>query len=139
MSLISPNMGKAALSAVPPDKLAQGAGTFNFFRQMGGAFGVNITAVTLEMRTAYHADALTATQYSLSGATAEMLDKVRGLLHEGGVPTPADGALALDYLGRVLHAQANTFAFHDSFLQIAMIFTITLIPAYILGRSRSRN
>ena len=33
-----------SLSAVPAEKMAQGAGTFNFFRQMGGAFGVNMTA-----------------------------------------------------------------------------------------------
>lgn len=139
MSLISPNMGKAALSAVPADKIAQGAGTFNFFRQMGGAFGVNMTAVTIEMRTAYHADFLTATQTSSKGPTAEMLDKVRDLLNAGGVPSPADGAMALDYLGRVLYAQANTFAFHDSFRQIALIFALTLIPAIILGRSRSKE
>ncbi len=138
MSLISPNMGKAALSAVPSEKMAQGAGTFNFFRQLGGAFGVNMTAVTIEMRTAYHADFLTATQVSDKGPTAEMLDKVRELLNAAGVPSPTDGAVALDFLGKVLYAQANTFAFHDSFRQIALIFGLTLIPAFILGRSRSK-
>lgn len=139
MSLISPNMGKAALSAVPAEKMAQGAGTFNFFRQMGGAFGVNMTAVTIEMRTAYHADFLTATQTNVKGPTAEMLGKVRDLLNAGGVPAPADGAMALDFLGRVLYAQANTFAFHDSFRQIALIFALTLIPAFVLGRARSKE
>ncbi len=139
MSLISPNMGKAALSAVPAEKMAQGAGTFNFFRQMGGAFGVNMTAVTIEMRTAYHADFLTATQTNVKGPTAEMLDRVRELLNAAGVPSPADGAMALDYLGRVVYAQANTFAFHDSFRQIAVIFALTVIPAIVLGRSRSNS
>ncbi len=139
MSLISPCMGKAAMSAVPPDKLAQGAGNFNFFRQLGGAFGVNITALTLETRTAYHADVLAATQVGSNGPTAEMLDKVRDLLHAGGVPAPADSALALDYLGRVIYAQANTFAFHDAFMQVAIIFVLILFPAYILGRSRGRQ
>ncbi|MEK9672662.1 MAG: DHA2 family efflux MFS transporter permease subunit [Rhodospirillaceae bacterium] len=139
MSLISPNMGKAALSAVPPEKLAAGAGTFNFFRQMGGAFGVNITAVTLEMRTAYHADILTATQSTINGATGEMLGRVRDLLNAGGVPAPADSAMALQYLGRVVYAQANTFAFHDSFVQIAAVFAFALIPAFVLGRSRSKS
>ena len=98
-----------------------------------------MTAVTIEMRTAYHADFLTATQTSSKGPTAEMLDKVRDLLNAGGVPSPADSAMALDYLGRVLYAQANTFAFHDSFRQIAVIFALTLIPAIILGRSRSKE
>ena len=139
MSLISPNMGKAALSAVPAEKMAQGARTFNFFRQMGGAFGVNMTAVTIEMRTAYHADFLTATQTNVKGPTAEMLDRVRELLNAAGVPSPADGAMALDYLGRVVYAQANTFAFHDSFRQIAVIFALTVIPAIVLGRSRSNS
>lgn len=138
MSLISPNMGKAAMSAAPPGKLAQAAGTFNFFRQMGGAFGVNITAVTLEMRTAYHADLITATQNNLKGPTADLIGKVRGLLHEAGIPAPADGAMAYDFLGKVVHAQANTFAFHDSFMQIAAVFVAALIPAIILGRSREK-
>ena len=139
MSLISPSMGKAAMSAAPPSKLAQAAGTFNFFRQMGGAFGVNITAVTLEMRTAFHADMITATQDKLKGSTADLMTKIEALVHRAGVGAPTDQAMAYDFLGKVVHAQANIFAFHDSFMQIAAVFAVALIPAFILGRARERE
>ncbi len=33
----------------------------NFTRQLGGAFGVNLLAVALERRTAFHGEALAAT------------------------------------------------------------------------------
>ena len=35
--MVMPNLGKTVMGAVP-DKLNQGAGTYNFIRQMGGAF-----------------------------------------------------------------------------------------------------
>ena len=42
---------------------------------------------------------------------------------------------ALLYLGRVVQAQAYTMGFRDSFLIVALVFTLALIPAWIGGRT----
>ena len=91
---------------MPATKLNQGAGTYNFIRQMGGAFGVNLTAVAIDMRTARHADLLTATQTPDNAQTTELLARITELLARGGLPESVLQPGALDYLGRVIYAQA---------------------------------
>ena len=138
IGMVMPNLGKVAMSSVHPDKLNSGAGTYNFMRQMGGAFGVNVTALSIEMRTAHHADLLTATQTSANTESLEVLDKIAALLHQGGIPRSAIDYGALDYLGEVIYAQALTLGFQDSFFQICFAFFVALIPAWILSRSAAR-
>jgi MFS transporter, DHA2 family, multidrug resistance protein len=139
LGLVMPNMGKVAMSTVPPDKLNQAAGTYNFLRQMGGAFGVNLTAVTLELQTARHADLLTATQTPDNAQSLELLARVGELLHRSGVPDAVLGPGALDYLGRVIYAQARTLGFQDAFFHIFFAFVLALIPAWLLGRAGRRH
>jgi len=136
IGMVMPNLGKTAMSAVPAHKLNAGAGTYNFMRQMGGAFGVNVTALSIEMRTAHHADLLTATQTSANTQSVEILSKIESLLHQGGIPESAVSVGALDYLGEVIYAQALTLGFQDAFFQICFAFALALIPAWILSRAK---
>ena len=135
LGLVMPNMGKVAMTTVPADKLNQAAGTYNFVRQMGGSFGVNLTAVTLELQTARHADLLTATQTPDNAQSMELLARVGELLHRGGVPDAVLRPGALDYLGQVIYAQARTLGFQDAFFYIFFAFVLALIPAWLLGRA----
>ncbi len=137
LGLVMPNMGAAAMRTVSNEKLNQAAGAYNFTRQMGGAFGVNSVVVIMEYRSAFHADALTATQTSANSLTRELLDKVERLLSESGIPEMAQKSGALDYLGTVIQAQAETFGFQDAFMVICMVFVATLVPAWMLRRSRA--
>ena len=139
LAIIKPSLNVAALRALPQDLLSQGAGMINFARQLGGAFGVNLLSVTLDRRTFFHSDTLTATQTPGNSATAELLRSIQGLLAQSGVPEDAQMAGALNYLGRVIHAQAYTFGFRDSFLVVAVIFTLALIPAWLMGRHPPRQ
>ena len=102
--IVKPNMGRAALMAVPSDKINQGVGTYNFIRQLGGAFGVSTIAVMIETRTAFHSDALTATQTAANPTSQEFLGKVEHLLGEAGVSSAVQHSGALDYLGKVVYA-----------------------------------
>ena len=43
--------------------------------------------------------------------------------------------MALEHLGAIVEAQANTLGFQDGFWLIAGVFICALIPAYILGRA----
>ena len=136
LSLIKPALNLAALRSLRPELLGQGAGMINFSRQLGGAFGVNLLSVTLDRRTFFHSDTLTALQTAGNGATAELLHQVEALLAQAGASAELQSSGALHFLGRVLHAQAYTMGFRDSFLLIAVIFTLGLIPAWVMGRTR---
>lgn len=61
--------------------------------------------------------------------------RVGELLHRGGVPEAVLRPGALDYLGRVICAQARTFGFQDAFFHIFFAFVLALIPAWLLGRA----
>jgi len=132
--LIKPSLSVAALRALEPRLVGQGAGMVNFARQMGGAFGVNLLSVILDRRTFFHSDTLTALQTSANSATTELLRTMEQLLAQAGVPPDLQSAGALHYLGRVIYAQAYTMGFRDSFLITAIVFTFALIPAWIMGR-----
>jgi DHA2 family multidrug resistance protein len=139
LAIIKPSLNVAALRALQPELLSQGAGMINFARQLGGAFGVNLLSVTLDRRTFFHSDTLTATQTPGNSATAELLRSIQGLLGQAGIPEDMQAAGALHYLGRVIYAQAYTLGFRDSFLMVAIIFTFALIPAWIMGRTKPQH
>ncbi len=140
MSIMMPAINVSALNALPPEQLNQGAGTINFVRLMGGAFGVNTLVVFMEQRTEFHATAMTATQTSRNESSRELLDRVAEILGQGGVPDAVLQPGALHYLGRIIEAQASTMGFKDGFMILTVVFILALIPAWSLGRaSRTRR
>lgn len=139
MGFISAPLSATALRAVTSDQLNQASGTLNFCRQLGGALGINTLVAWLEARTQFHSDALTATQVADNAATRELLEGASRALAEGGIAEGAREALALDHLGQMIHAQAETLAFQDGFRLVALVFLLALIPAWVLGRSRMRR
>jgi MFS transporter, DHA2 family, multidrug resistance protein len=135
LGLIKPSLNVTALRALRSELLGQGAGMINFARQLGGAFGVNLLSVMLDRRTFFHSDVYTAAQTAANSGTAELMRHVQALLAQAGVPPDQQMAGALHFLGRVVHAQAYSMGFRDSFLIVAVIFTLGLIPAWIMGRT----
>jgi MFS family permease len=136
-ALILPAMNASALRSMPPDKLNRASGGINFMRQFGGALGINGLVAFMEQRTLMHSESLAATQTAGNAASRELLENVRGLLNESGVPEAAHSSGALHYLGQVVQAQANTLGFQDGFMILAVIFLMAMVPAYILGKSRA--
>ena len=135
LGLIKPSLNVTALRALPSEYLTQGAGLINFARQLGGAFGVNLLSVTLDRRTFFHSDTITGMQTAGNSGTAELLRQVESLLSQAGVAEDVLRQTALHYLGRIIHAQAYTMGFQDAFLITAVLFTLGLIPAWIMGRT----
>lgn len=133
MACVTPALTATAIDAVPEDRLNQGAGTINFFRQLGGAFGINTLVALLERRTELHADAMAATQSAGNAAMRELLGRAGDLLAPGGLPEAAHDLLAMDYLGRVIAAQASTLAYQDGFLLVMLVFVVALLPTWLIG------
>jgi hypothetical protein len=129
LGVMMPALNTGALSVLPPAMLAQGTGTINFVRQLGGAFGVSLLAATTEVRFGFHADSLAATQTAGNGTTLELISRVAGLDSTWGVPVTQTSAGALNYLGQMVAAQAQSLAYGDGFALVAIVFWVGILPA----------
>ena len=139
LGFVFPSLTAGSLKVLPPEWVGQGAGAINFTRQLGGAFGVNLLAVLLERRTEFHADALANTQSSGNPATLDLIDKLANRLSAAGLPDFQQAPAALEFLARMITAQASTLAFQDGFLVITVIFLVALGPTWLLHRALGRR
>ena len=133
-ALINPTLNATAMRSLTRAQLQQGAGMINFFRQLGGAFGVNLLSVSLDRQTFYYSDRLTSMQTAGNSATTELLRSMERLLEQAGASPDLQSAGALNFLGRVVYQQASTLAFRDCFLIVTVVFMLALIPAWLMGR-----
>jgi EmrB/QacA subfamily drug resistance transporter len=136
LGFINPSLNASALKALPADRVRQGAGAANFVRQLGGAFGTILFVAFLETRTKFHAEALTATQDYANHTTNRLLEQVRLLLRGAGLPEEVQRAGALEYLGTVVQAKSQMLAFQDTFIVVAGVALLAVLPAWILSRSQ---
>jgi DHA2 family multidrug resistance protein len=129
----------AAVADLEPARMAQGTGLFNLSRQLGGSFGIALTATFLSRFTdqsrgglvSHLSDSDPTTQTWLRHATARMLG-------EGGTLAEAQSK-AHALLERVLEQQASVVAFEKVFLIMGVTFTLAL-PLLLLfrtGRARA--
>jgi DHA2 family multidrug resistance protein len=139
LGFINPSLNATSLKALPPDKVRQGAGVANFMRQLGGAFGINLIVAFFEVRTRFHADALTATQDWGNRTTERLLVLVEQLMQRSGLPFQQQKAAAQEFLGTMVNAQAQLLAFSDTFIVIAIVALLALIPAALLSRSQQKG
>jgi len=131
LGLTMPNMNVGALRALPAPMLGQGAGTINFCRMLGGAFGTNLLAILLERRTELHAESLSA-QIDGGSATLEARRLLEALYAQGGLPEVIRRDAAHDFLARMVEAQAQLQGFRDAFLITGLICLVAILPGLTL-------
>ncbi len=136
LGFINPSLNASALQALAADQVRQGAGAANFIRQLGGAFGTILFVAFLETRTRFHAEALTATQDYANHTSERLIDQVMFLLGSAGLPEQVQRAGALEFLGSMVHAQSQVLAFQDTFMVVAAVALLAILPAWILSRSQ---
>ena len=136
-ALVNPSLNMAALRALPITSVRQGSGMINFARQLGGAFGVNMLSVLLDQRTAVYSSVLAATQNSVTATTGELLRSLQRQLGIHGAHEQLQQQGALQYLGRMIHEQAYSLAFRDSFIAVTAVFLMAMVPAWWIGRKRA--
>ncbi len=139
LSLAIPSLSVAALRAVSADKLARAASVGAFFRNFGGGLGITLLTAFFLQRSQYHGEAFTDTQTWANATTVELLADIRHLLAGTGLPEVVQKAGALNYLGKVVLAQASTLAFKDTFLAISVVAFLAVGPAWMIGRTGKRS
>lgn len=135
LGMVMPAMTAAAMTGMPLHLVAQASGLNNFTRQLGGAFGVNLSSILLSQRTDFFSEAMAPTQTAGNTATQELLDGLGALFERAGLSELAQQEVALFYLDRMIHSQAYMLAFRDVFTILTWVFVLAIIPALMI-RSR---
>ncbi len=112
LGLVLPAVNLDALRGLPESLMQQGSGMVNFARQLGGAFGVNLFALLLEMRVIKHISDQHGAEFDL-----HQFYQAAG----GAASAPASATQAL--------AQG----FSDTFIALGLLFLVALVPAIAMG------
>lgn len=136
LGFINPSLNAASLKSLPPELVRQGAGATNFMRQLGGAFGINLSVVFLDIRARFHAEALNATQDYGNQTTERLIVQLKALMSKAGLPEGIQKSGALEYLGQIINGQSQMLAFQDTFIIVGGVALAAILPAYVLSRSQ---
>ncbi len=138
LGLIFVPLTQVAVADLRPQQLAQGTGLFNLSRQLGGSFGIAVTATILSRFTEQSREALRAHLNPAEPTTAGWLDAVtRSMLRLGGTVQEAQ-ARAFELLDLKLYQQASVIAFEKVFLIMGVTFVaaLPLLLAFRTGRTQ---
>lgn len=136
LSCVITPLNATSLRYVPPEKLANASSNANFFRQLGGGMGIAILVAVLDTRITFHANSLTATQTPANLISSDAVRTITDMLLTTGIPESFRQAVATDYLGRIVYANASMFGFQDVFLTLALITLSALVPAWFLRKPK---
>ncbi len=134
LGLIFVPLTQVAVADLRPNQLAQGTGLFNLSRQLGGSFGIAVTATLLTRFTEQSRDALLPHLTGSDPSARAWLAKVtqRMMATSGSLAEAQTKAYAL--LAGTLQRQASVIAFEKVFLTMGLTFLITL-PLLLLFRT----
>jgi len=125
-----------ALGTLPPKQVAEGAGFYNLFRQLGGSLGIAMLTTLLDRRLHHHEARLSEHLTAATAALAPRLAHAQSVLVAHGMsPTEAPRA-ALALLARTVERQANVLAFRDVFLALLAVAASSLLLLALFQRPR---
>ena len=121
------------LAELSPTELAQGTGLYNFFRQLGGSFGIAAISTLLIRYTAQNRANLVSHVSTLNPVSMARIDMMtRGLMAKGAdFWTAQKQALAL--IDHQLMAQASVLAYGKIY-ELSAALILLLIPLLLLVR-----
>ncbi|HET6576887.1 MAG TPA: DHA2 family efflux MFS transporter permease subunit [Gemmatimonadales bacterium] len=123
-----------AVADLRPDQLAQGTGLFNLSRQLGGSFGIAVTATLLSRFGEQSREALLPHLAPSNPAALDWLEQAtRRLLALGGTLAEAQQK-AHALLEATLRQQSSMVAFEKVFLTMGITFAAAL-PLLVLFRT----
>ncbi len=128
----------ATVADLKPGQIPQGTGLFNLSRQLGGSFGIAVTATLLSRFTDHARNALASHLTASDAATRGWLDAVTGSMQRFGGSMAEAQLKASAVLGLKLAQQASVFGFEKVFLIMGLSFTavLPLLLLFRTGRAR---
>jgi DHA2 family multidrug resistance protein len=138
LNLIHTPLTRIAMGALHASEVREGTGLEGVVRGIGGAFGVALTGVILEMRHAWHFGHLVEEHRLASIDAVRVLDGMRAVLEQHGAVGPVVEAQARSWLKLEVDRTAQIGAFQDTLLLLALLQVVALIPT-LLMRSGPRG
>ncbi|HEX4469980.1 MAG TPA: DHA2 family efflux MFS transporter permease subunit [Gemmatimonadaceae bacterium] len=121
------------LAELSPQELAQGTGLYNFFRQLGGSFGIAVIATLLARYTAQvHATLAEHITRTDAVSLGRLQALTQGMMARGADMWAARRE-ALTLLDRQVTAQASVIAYSRIYVLSALLI-LALIPLLVLVR-----
>lgn len=145
LGVMLPALNAGSLRALPLDKLAQGAGSLNFIRQLGGALGVNLLSVFVERRSSFHGEMLAESLTQGNAISTDIIRQLGGFYSHWGNPfgerlSASVNPGVMEFIERILLPKAQMFAYQDGFYIVAIFFFAAIIPAlFIRNRVSTLN
>jgi DHA2 family multidrug resistance protein len=121
------------LAELAPNELPQGTGLYNFFRQLGGSFGIAVIATLVARYTAQYRAVLAEHVTALDPTSLSRVQALtRGMVAQGADPWTAR-ARAYRLIEAQLTGQASVIAYSRVYVLSAVII-LSIIPLLVLVR-----
>lgn len=138
IALIFPGLNAAAVNALPLDLIPSGSGMINFVRQLGGALGVSALSFVLIERGAEHQLRAMETQTWDNSAMMELLRLAQEQLAYLGLVGYQAFEMSFTYVLAVVHAQSDMLGYRESFIALAAVLALSILPTWTMGPNRER-
>ena len=126
-----------AFSTLKAAQVAQGTAMNSLAQQLGGSFGIALLNTYVTNMTVYHRYDLASALYSGNPSFAQRQIDLAGSLAAHGFSPPEAQAGALGLINQTLQSQAQTMAYNNAFLLIAVLFALVLPLVLLFRRVRS--
>jgi DHA2 family multidrug resistance protein len=127
-------LASSAYVNIPKEKMGNASGVFNLLRNLGGSFGVAVSATLLAQRSQLHQSFLVENVTPFNPALRAYAARIPRVL-PGGERGAADSPVVLAGIYREVLRQANMLAFNDVFWLFAWL-TVFMIPLTLFMRGR---
>jgi MFS transporter, DHA2 family, multidrug resistance protein len=128
-----------ALGTLPPGQVAEGAGIYNLFRQLGGSFGIVILGTLLDRRQQFHYARLVEDLTVYDPGTQQRLAQIQAGLMERGLGAFDAKRAAYEALTGTLVNQVAVMTYIDIFHIIAYISLGAPLLLLLFQRAQNRG
>jgi MFS transporter, DHA2 family, multidrug resistance protein len=117
--------------------LAEGAGLYNLFRQLGGSFGIALLATLIDRRSHFHYARVVEHLSAYDPFQQQQLGQMQSLLASRGMTPYEAQAGALKALSGLAQRQAAVLTYADVFQVLAWAGMATVLLLVLFQRPRS--
>jgi DHA2 family multidrug resistance protein len=138
LGLLNAPLMSAAINAVRREQTSIASSLLTIIMQVGGAFGVALSGATLERRQYYHyAHYLQQINDAFSPAVYQAQSAMQQLLLKAGY-SPAEVLVkGKNLMALWIKRQAGVAAFGDTFVFLALIIALGIVPALLIRNRRA--
>jgi DHA2 family multidrug resistance protein len=122
------------LAELSPKELPQGTGLYNFFRQLGGSFGIAVMATLLTRYAAQMRAVIGDHVASTDPGSLARVEMMKHAMMARGADAWTAQQRALSLLSRQLDAQASVISYSKIYMLSALLI-LALIPLLALVRT----